>query len=298
VSARPRSAPGPIFGCGMGLRYDLATMSNLSFGEKHKLEKLFGMSSGYVLEFSNRTFRDFVYDSTGKNIFEEAYNRGSGSKANRLREFWQKEPNQLVGKLISDLLDYSDAGTSDPIRDQCRRIADRLLRGAPVRDVGASALNTVATDRDTSRTESARRSNDTLRVFLCHASTDKGRVRQLSAQLRKVGIDPWLDEEKLLPGQDWRMEIAKALRDTHAVVVCLSQQSVTRAGYVQKEIVSALDIADEQPEGAIFIVPVKLEECDVPQRLSRWHWVHLDEKGFDRLVDTLRKRAESLGIQW
>jgi TIR domain len=126
----------------------------------------------------------------------------------------------------------------------------------------------------------------------------KGRVRQLSAQLRKVGIDPWLDEEKLLPGQDWRMEIARALRDTHAVVVCLSQQSVTRAGYVQKEIVSALDIADEQPEGAIFIVPVKLEECDVPQRLSRWHWVHLDEKGFDRLVDTLTKRAESLGIQW
>jgi hypothetical protein len=59
-----------------------------------------------------------------------------------------------------------------------------------------------------------------------------------------------------------------------------------------------LDIADEQPEGAIFIVPVKLEECDVPQRLSRWHWVHLDAKGFDLLAQTLRKRAGALGIHW
>jgi hypothetical protein len=158
----------------MGLWYDLAIMSNLSFGEKHKLEKVFGMGSGYVLEFSNRTFQDFVYDSTGKNIFDEAYNRGSGSKANRLREFWQKEPNQLVGKLIFDLLDYSDTGTSDPLRDQCRHIADRLLQGAPVREVGASALNTVATDRNASRTDGATRSNETLRVFLCHANTDKG----------------------------------------------------------------------------------------------------------------------------
>jgi hypothetical protein len=273
-------------------------MSNLSFGEKHKLEKLFGMSSGYVLDFSNRTFQEFVYDSTGKNIFDEAYNRESGSKANRLREFWQKEPNHLVGKLISDLLEHSDTGTSDPLREQCWRIADRLLQDAPVQDVGAVSPNAAAADFEASNTVGARRSNEPLRVFLCHASTDKASVRHLSAQLRQIGLDPWLDEEKLLPGQEWRVEIAKALRAAHAVVVCLSQQSVTKAGYVQKEIVYALDIADEQPEGAIFIVPVKLEECEVPQRLSRWHWVHLDERGFARLVQTLRKRAEALGIHW
>jgi len=273
-------------------------MSDLSFGEKHKLEKLFGMSSGYVLQFSNRTFQDFVYDSTDKNIFDGTYNRDSGSKANRLREFWEKEPNQLVGKLLADLLDYSDTGAPDPLREQCRRIADRLLHDVSVQEVGSARPNAVSRDRDASRAARTTRASDTLRVFLCHASGDKARVRHLSAQLREIGIDPWLDEEKLLPGHDWRVEIAKALREAHAVVVCLSQHSVTKAGYMQKEIVYALDIADEQPEGAIFIVPVKLEECSVPQRLSRWHWVHLDEKGFGRLVQTLRKRGEALGIHW
>ena len=274
--------------------YDVAAMSNLSYGEKHKLEKLFVMSSGYVLEFSNRTFEEFVYDSTGKNIFDDAYNRASGSKANRLREFWQKEPNHLVGKLISDLLDYSNTETSDPLRDQCRRIADRLLQDKPTQ-----VSRTVAgADFEVPKTAMAPQPTGRLRVFLCHASIDKARVRHLSAQLREIGIDTWLDEEKLLPGQDWRVEIERALRAAHAVVVCLSQQSVTKAGYVQKEIIHALDIADEQPEGAIFIVPVKLEECDVPQRLNRWHWVHLDGKGFDLLVQTLRNRAESLGIHW
>lgn len=121
-------------------------MSNLSFGEKHKLEKAFGMGSGYVLEFSNRTFQEFVFDSTGKNIFDDAYTRGSGSKANRLREFWQKEPNHVVGKLIVDLLDHADTGTSDPLREQCRRIAERLLQDAPVEDVEAISPNAAGSD--------------------------------------------------------------------------------------------------------------------------------------------------------
>jgi hypothetical protein len=81
-------------------------MSDLSFGEKHKLEKLLGMGGGYVLEFSNRTFQEFVFDSTGRNIFEEKYDYGSGSKANRLRAFWSKEPNHIEGQLLSDLFDH------------------------------------------------------------------------------------------------------------------------------------------------------------------------------------------------
>jgi len=51
-----------------------------------------------------------------------------------------------------------------------------------------------------------------LRIFLCHASQDKLIVRELYQRLLAEGwIDPWLDEEKLLPGQDWDMEIEKAV---------------------------------------------------------------------------------------
>jgi formylglycine-generating enzyme required for sulfatase activity len=135
-----------------------------------------------------------------------------------------------------------------------------------------------------------------LRVFLCHASGDKPAVRELYQRLCAEGIDAWLDEEKLLPGQDWELEIPKAVRDSHVVIVCLSPSSITKAGYVQKEIKVALDEADKQPEGAIFLIPARLEECQVPDRLSRWHWVNLfEERGYDRLMRALRARAADLG---
>ena len=70
-----------------------------------------------------------------------------------------------------------------------------------------------------------------LRVFLCHASQDKPVVRELYQRLLAEGwIDPWLDEEKLLPGQDWGMEIEKAVENTDVVVVFLSDNSVTKEG--------------------------------------------------------------------
>ena len=86
-----------------------------------------------------------------------------------------------------------------------------------------------------------------LRVFLFHSSDDKTAVRNLYQRLRAEGFDPWLDEENLLPGQDWRLEIPKAVRNTDVVIVCLSRGFVKKAGYGQKEIKLALDVADEQP---------------------------------------------------
>ena len=135
-----------------------------------------------------------------------------------------------------------------------------------------------------------------LRVFLCHSSGDKPAVRELHHRLLADQIDPWLDEEKLLPGQDWSQEIGKAVRTSDVVIVCLSRGATSKVGFVQKEIKYALDVADEQPEGTIFIIPLKLEECEVPERLRRWQWVDcFDETGYKRLIAALRNRAQSLG---
>jgi TIR domain len=97
-----------------------------------------------------------------------------------------------------------------------------------------------------------------------------------------------------LPGQEWELEIRKAVRNSDAVIVCLSRSSITQRGYVQKEIKYALDIADEQPEGNIFLIPVKLEECEVPSRLRDWHWVNLfEDSGYRRLTLSLNNCGRS-----
>jgi hypothetical protein len=137
-----------------------------------------------------------------------------------------------------------------------------------------------------------------LRIFLCHSSNDKSTVRALYQRLGNDGFDPWFDEKKLLPGQDWDREIRIAVRNSDAVIVCLSKGSITKRGYVQKEIRLALDVAGEQPEGAIYIIPVKLEECAAPQTLSHLHWINLFEKdGYERLSRALNYCADSSGIK-
>ncbi len=149
---------------------------------------------------------------------------------------------------------------------------------------------------------SSRNSSNTqsrLQVFLCHSSGDKPTVRKLYQQLKNDGFQPWLDEENLLPGQDWELEIEKAVESADIILVCLSQSSVTKVGYVQKEIKFALDIADRQPEGSIFIIPVKLQSCQIPRRLSNKQWVDLypdSVKGYSRLVSGLEHKAKELGF--
>ena len=128
------------------------------------------------------------------------------------------------------------------------------------------------------------------RVFLCHSSADKARVRALYDRLVEDGFSPWLDEADLLAGQRWELATRRAVRESDFVAVCLSRASTTTAGYVHKEISFALDVSDEQPEDAIFVIPVRLEECQVPDRLSELHWVDLyAREGYARLTRVLRR---------
>jgi len=83
---------------------------------------------------------------------------------------------------------------------------------------------------------------------------------------------PWLDEEELFPGQDWQQEIPAAVRACDVVVICLTHRSVSKEGFLQREFRDALSVAEEKPEGRIFVIPVKLEEADVPKCRAQWQW--------------------------
>ncbi|MEP6950869.1 MAG: toll/interleukin-1 receptor domain-containing protein [Ginsengibacter sp.] len=141
-----------------------------------------------------------------------------------------------------------------------------------------------------------------LKVFICYASEDKLRVDALYAQLIEDGLGAaWFDEERLLPGQDWDHEIKEALNSSHVILICLSQGSIKKTGYVQEEIKVALKGADKHP--APVIIPAKLEECDIPLQLTRWQWINIfpvsgafaDHRGYKKLMKMIRKIAKDLG---
>ena len=143
--------------------------------------------------------------------------------------------------------------------------------------------------------------NRPLRVFLCHSSNDKPAVRELYQKLRaEPWIQPWLDEEELYPGQDWNMEIEKAVEAADAIIVCLTKNSISKEGYVQRELRIVLDFADYKPEGTIYILPVRLEECEPPRRLRAWQYADYfegqRERGLQRLLVSLKRRADTLNL--
>ncbi|NOT06195.1 MAG: SUMF1/EgtB/PvdO family nonheme iron enzyme [Anaerolineales bacterium] len=150
--------------------------------------------------------------------------------------------------------------------------------------------------------ESQNTTDRPLRVFLCHSSNDKPAVRELYQKLRSESwIQPWLDEEELYPGQDWNMEIEKAVETADAIIVCLTKGSITKEGYVQRELRIVLDFADYKPEGTLYIIPVRLEECEPPRRLRAWQYADYfegqRERALERLLVSLKRRADSLDLK-
>ena len=147
-------------------------------------------------------------------------------------------------------------------------------------------------------------SNRPLRVFLCHSSNDKPLVRELYQKLcAEDWIKPWLDEEELYPGQDWNLEIEQAVEAADAILVCLSNNSITKEGYVQRELRIVLDYADYKPEGTLYIIPVRLEDCMPPRRLRAWQYADYfpeegRERAFRRLLVSLKRRTDRLGLKF
>lgn len=133
------------------------------------------------------------------------------------------------------------------------------------------------------------------KIFLCHANEDKISVSEIYSRLKKEGFDPWLDKEDLLPGQNWREEIPQIIRSSKFVLIFFSTTSVSKRGYVQKEFKLALDVLDEIPVGQIFIIPVRLDECEIPINFRHLHYCDLFEKdGFEKVVKSINSQLSLL----
>lgn len=135
-----------------------------------------------------------------------------------------------------------------------------------------------------------------IRIFLAYATEDFEIVSQLYKRLSNRGFEPWMDRENILGGQNWRFEIPKAIKKSHAFVPCFSSKSVSKQGYVQREFRMAMNEAAERPPGAIYIIPIRLDQCDIPDlrqeeyglSILDWQWIDTFETdGFGRLVKAI-----------
>jgi hypothetical protein len=127
-------------------------------------------------------------------------------------------------------------------------------------------------------------------IFLSYSRKDAEFVRKLYLDLREDGFNIWFDQEEIVPGQKWQQTIRAVMSDVRAVILCLSTKWVGGKGYIQKEFKLALELLREFPAEAIFIVPIRLDDCEIPRALRSHHCIDVwDEASFAKVKQHLTR---------
>jgi hypothetical protein len=134
-------------------------------------------------------------------------------------------------------------------------------------------------------------------IFISYASPDRQRVCPYHDSMKARGFDVWMDVARIKPGQSWDFEIQRALNRAALIIVFISNNSVTRRGYVQREIKVALDKAMERLASDIYLIPVMLDDdAPIPDELKHIHIVRASASDcIEKIEDAIRHQLQQLG---
>jgi hypothetical protein len=134
-------------------------------------------------------------------------------------------------------------------------------------------------------------------VFLSYAREDLPIVWEIYHRLKALGIQPWMDTENLRGGEVWETAIETAIEQCELFVACLSSHSVSKRGVIQQELKTALSLWRRKLPDDVYVIPVRVDDCNVPRSLSLFHWVDLfEDRGWHRLLDAITNGLQRAGV--
>ena len=125
------------------------------------------------------------------------------------------------------------------------------------------------------------------KIFFSYSRDNSEFVINLAKELREAGATIWLDQLDIKPGTRWDRSIEKALQESNTLLVILSKSSV-ESHNVMDEVSYALEESRK-------VVPVLLEECDIPFRLRRLQYADFTQDhdiGIKTLVNALELETD------
>ncbi len=136
-----------------------------------------------------------------------------------------------------------------------------------------------------------------VRIFIGYVSENQESAIKLFENFTKAGLSPWVDVRKLLPGQNWRRCIEHAIDNADFFVPCFSRRAAAKRGFFPYELRYALRCEERMPLDDCFIMPVRLEDCDVPHRFEE-NIQHVDllpdwDAGFSKLLLAVREEVQA-----
>ena len=137
-----------------------------------------------------------------------------------------------------------------------------------------------------------RKKPDEIKVFISYAREDAEHVRTIYAQMEQQGLTPWMDEFDLQPGARWRKEVSRNIIAADYVLIVLSTHSVAHNGNIKSEIAQAQSIAEKLSDTEYKIIPMVLDDTEIPLELEMYNGFYLKDKPIDFLIKSLIKAKE------
>ncbi|HLG24408.1 MAG TPA: toll/interleukin-1 receptor domain-containing protein, partial [Candidatus Nanoarchaeia archaeon] len=125
-----------------------------------------------------------------------------------------------------------------------------------------------------------------VEYFFSYSRIDSEFVLQLDRELKNAGLNGWLDQSNISPGERWDESIEKALQVCETFIVVLSSSSVK-----SKNVMDEVSYAISKEKA---IVPVLIEKCEIPFRLARFQYIDFTgdyKRAFNDLLNTLRTQS-------
>ncbi|MEO5370080.1 MAG: toll/interleukin-1 receptor domain-containing protein [Magnetococcus sp. DMHC-1] len=131
-------------------------------------------------------------------------------------------------------------------------------------------------------------------VFISYAHEDLLTAKKIVESVRNAGLNPWLDVEQIVPGQNIMATIEHALEECSSAVVFLSKNSVN-SDHLKREIAFAIKLFKSRGDVDIPIIPVRLDDTPVPDILKHIQWA--DMRSPDAEKQILRGLSRLTGLQ-
>jgi TIR domain-containing protein len=127
-------------------------------------------------------------------------------------------------------------------------------------------------------------------TFISYSRQDKDRVMPIYERLKQAGLDVWIDRDGIKPGADWEETIRRQMLKARRILIFVSR-SLNDGGFILAELGLARAIAKHRAKASNFLIPVRLDDCQIPPILA-----HLDAMDLFE-ADGERRLAELLGIR-
>jgi hypothetical protein len=122
-------------------------------------------------------------------------------------------------------------------------------------------------------------------IFISYAREDFQYAEEIFNLLKEQGFEPWMDKKNLLPGQNWEVILEETLRKVDFILLVISKNSVAKRGFIQREFRRAVYYCEEKLDTDIYVIPVKIDSCEIPPSLKKFHWIEYYSEDFKNKIE-------------